>query len=139
MQYYASVAAALLPLIYSIHASPIQNKPRQTSGQIEWTNPDGGNLQIFFSDETVNFGTMNPADIINNNIAGTCEDEGVCIQGSNDVGQTQYVSGPGLADEDISYTAEGQYPSWIHNGLIAMMAGVMQNQTTVNNGKFLAC
>lgn len=68
--YSNKVAMALLPLIAAISASPIERVPEKRSSEkvarqssvgpttTLWTSPDGsGNVQLFFSDGAVNYGT----------------------------------------------------------------------------------
>lgn len=59
-----AMLTGLLPLIGESMASPMDHallEPRQ--GTIQWTSgAEGGNLQVFFSDEKIEFGTLNPTD-----------------------------------------------------------------------------
>lgn len=69
-------------------------------------------------------------------IAAYCGTVGTCIGAGTDVsvGGTQYLDGSTLEDLDISFTAVGQYPAWVHNGLIDLLAESIESQTTTTNG-----
>lgn len=132
---YSSVIIITLSTFSGIaFASPLQIESRQTDGATTWSNPaGGGNINMFFSDATVNYGQAVPADLIAKNVSATCGTDGLCVQGSQDLGTYGIIVTDGLGKQDISYTAEGQYPSWIHNGFVSLLSAVMANQTKVHH------
>lgn len=83
------------------------------------------------------YGQKKPSDIMRDQIASYCGTVGTCIGAGTDVdvGSTQYLDGSTLEDLDISFTAVGQYPAWVHNGLIDLLAESIDSQTTTDNGR----
>ncbi|KAL9051193.1 MAG: hypothetical protein Q9162_006171 [Coniocarpon cinnabarinum] len=145
--YTTKAVLLVLPALGAL-ASPFQphEKREDTGGSgsapetsnIKWPadgsqNP-GGNIQVGWANSGVLFGSQKPSDIIRNNVSSTCATIGTCINGNDvSVPSSSLIDGGQVATLDISYTVDGDYPTWVHNGLIEMLAFVMDNQTTVQN------
>ena len=137
--YTQALAFASLPLLaqctpVDIPSSHDKRDSAPSTSEVKWSNPTGGNLQLGFADQGLQFGTTKPSDIIRNNVSSICSTVGTCV-GGNDVTmpKAQYIDSGDLEDLDISFTVDGDYPQWVHNGLIDMLAWAYDNQTQTNN------
>ena len=94
-----------------------------------WTSPDGGNTKVRFGDGKVYVGSCSPKDVLNT-VYENCYAEGFCNSASWSM---QCVQGDD-ASHTITITApEGQYQSWIRNGLVdAMQSAIATEKVTTS-------
>lgn len=114
---FASTALAIaVPHVDTAALEARQDKP------IVWTKPDGtGQTQAVFGDGKVYIGACTP-DQIFDSVAENCYTEGFC----NSESWTLQCEEGDMTTHTITISApEGQYQTWIHNGLIdSMRAGI---------------
>lgn len=99
-----------------------------------WKNPKGGNLDINLSDKQVNWGSANPADVIQKlldhcHADGTCDSEfEVDSSWTTDNGNNPLEKG----SVKISIT-DAQFEVWAKNGLVAAMKAVVKKASKVDH------
>ena len=79
------------------------------------------------SDQTVKLGTI-PISVIMSSMGSACSTQGLCDTTPIDITGYQLIDG-GLGgsvyDETLTITPSGDYPTWIHNGLLeALQAAI---------------
>lgn len=89
-----------------------------------------GNMDVSFSNDTLDLGKFRPGDIIRNMVVNTCLDQGLCNEAEQTVGDTPFGN---RATEMVYYTAHGTYVEWIHNALIEALASVAESQTVIKH------
>jgi hypothetical protein len=67
------------------------------------------------SDQTVKLGTI-PISVIMSKVDNACSDNGLCQTNAIEV-SGQLVESSDVYDETLTITPNGDYPTWIHNGL----------------------
>jgi hypothetical protein len=104
---------------------------RDDAGPTVWKSPDGGNTQVRFGDNLVYVGACDPQSIIDT-VGSNCYEEGFC----NASEWTMQCEEGDAATHTITIKApEGQYQTWIRNGLVdAMKAAIATDGVTKKEG-----
>lgn len=91
---------------------------------------DGGNLAVHYSDNIVNLGNLDPTVALQV-IATQCVSDGSCSPLSwKDTGMKPHgvPGGTALLASEFEFQAQGEYKSWIHNGLYeALMTAIAKS------------
>ena len=100
------------------------------------TKRGGSNTEITVSDSTIWWGCgVDPVQTLNN-VSSVCQTSGACLSGSPYTLPVGYIT-PDSGDaqpnpETLSISATGNYPSWLHNGIVEALQAVMSAKGVVN-------
>lgn len=90
----------------------------------KWTNPNGGNSQIFVSDNSINWGTTTPRDVLQ-----TLEDN--CSGSSCDPSwtvPTSWIANGVIIAGNLKVTMQDDiYQLWAKNGLVEVLQATMDH------------
>ncbi|KAL1959284.1 hypothetical protein VTO42DRAFT_2471 [Malbranchea cinnamomea] len=102
------------------------NDPSVKEGGVQHSDDVQGNLNVIFSDDVVNIGTVT-IDSIKERLTDVCSTKGQCFSNAFELEGQIHEPGLGGKTQTISVIVkpEGEYPTWIRNGLLdALIASV---------------
>ncbi|KAH7377620.1 hypothetical protein BKA66DRAFT_422058 [Pyrenochaeta sp. MPI-SDFR-AT-0127] len=132
--HFTNLAFTTLLATASAIAVPAINDVKILDKRSEKTWDEAGNIKLTFSRETVQIGTLTTDEIIGT-VAPICHESGQCETNDLEM-KAQLFSSESVKNLIITIGPDGEYPTWIRNGLLDTLGAAAKTVAKCTDGTY---